>query len=461
MKKQSIILTLVLLLSGCGSMLRSEYQIPEMQIPETWQGQSEQTTDAQERWWTLFDDPQLIALIDRALAENNDLAAAAVRVQRARLNAGLADTNLTPSVNVGADGGVSRNFDANRNTQSYSVSASLNYEIDLWGKLARERDIAAWEAAATEFDRQSAALALIGTTAQLYWEIAYLNQRIQNSEASVASTQKTCDLVRAQKNAGAVSALDLVLSEQSLASQKAAHETLLMQREQKRHALAILFDQPPTEYIGETISLWDATLPQLHEGVPAEILARRPDLAAAEWRLRSALANVDLTRASFYPAFSLTGSLGSSSSRLSDIVQNPIGTLGVGLILPFIQWNTTQLTIDIARADYEEVVINFRQTFYAALLDVEDALTARIHYRAQNPYLEESLTLAQQAEKLSEVRYRTGATSIQDWLDAQDKRRSAEDTLSQNQLDCLLAQMDVYKALGGDPVLPRDEESVQ
>ncbi len=459
-KRRLFLLAFVLPLSGCGVVLKSDYQMPEVRIPATWQGASGQSAVTQEeeaeRWWTLFADSRLTALIDRALAENNDLTMAAIRVRRARLSAGLVDTNLTPSVSVGADGGVSRNFDAARNTKSYSANASLNYEIDLWGKLARERDMAVWEAEATEFDRQSVALALIGTTAQLYWEIAYFNQRIQNSEAGLLYAESTCALVRAQKEAGAVSSLDLALSEQSLASQKASHESLLMQRAQKRHALAIIFDQPPTEYVGEADSLRDTYLPVIREGVPVEILARRPDLAAAERRLRGTLANIDFTRVSFYPAFSLTGSLGGSSTKLSDVIQDPIGFLGVGLILPFVQWNTVQLTVDIARADYEEAVVNFRKTFYAALLDVEDGLTARLHYRAQTPYLEKALTLARQAEQLSEIRYRAGATGIKDWLDAQDRRRGAEDAFSQNQLDCLLAQMNVYKALGGDPFLSHD-----
>lgn len=457
-----LITVCALLLGGCASWLQSDYVRPEVTLPSDWQGMTTgQKIVNQNRWWERFDDPQLTALIDRALETNNDLAAAAVRVQRARLRAGLADTNLTPTVNVGADGGVSRNFDANSNTQNYSINASLSYEIDLWGKLARERDAARWEAEATELDRQSAALALIGTTAQLYWETAYLNQRIASSEANLDYTRQTLALVRAQKNAGAVSALDLIQAEQNLASQKAAHESLLMQREQKRHALAILFDQPPTAREAELATLPQTDLPLIHEGIPVEILARRPDLAAAELRLRSALANVDMTRASFYPSFSLTGGLGSSSSRLSDVLNNPIGTLGLGIVLPFIQWNTTQLTIDIAKTEYEEAVINFRQALYAALLDVEDALTARTHYQAQHAELLASFEAARQAESLYEIRYRAGATGVKDWLDAQDRRRSAEDALTQNQLDRLLAQLTVYKALGGDDTEESGNDSVE
>ncbi len=438
-------------LTGCGSLLHTEYTRPALDVPAAWQGETSGVAIAQrDRWWEAFGDPQLTALIDEALAVNNDLAIAALRVQRARLQAGLVDTNLTPTVIVGADGGVSRNFDANRNTQSYGASVSLSYEIDLWGKLARQRDAAAWEADATELDRQNTALALIGTTAQLYWQVAYLNQRIASSEANLAYTQKALDLVNTQKAAGAVSALNQAQAEQNLASQKANHETLLMQRIQARHALAILFDRAPTRTVPERAALPRRELPPIREGLPADILARRPDLAAAEWRLRAALANVDATRAGFYPGVTLTGSLGSGSSKLADILQNPIGTLGVGLILPFIQWNTTQLTIAVSKTEYEEAVVKFRQTLYAALLDVEDTLAARTYYRTQGEQLQIAFAAAERAEKLSEIRYRVGQTGVQDWLDAQDRRRAAEDALTQNQYDQLNAQMSVYKALGGD-----------
>jgi NodT family efflux transporter outer membrane factor (OMF) lipoprotein len=456
--RSALLVVLLSCMAFAGCAWRDEYLRPNLSIPEQWQGATTgQGVAARQRWWEAFDDPRLTALIDRALKTNNDLAAAAVLVRRAQLRSGLADTNLTPTVRVGVDGGVSRNFDAHSNTKNYSVSASLSYEIDLWGKLARERDVAVWEAEATELDRQNAALALIGTTAQLYWEIAYQNQRIGNNEANLAYAQRTLDLVAAQKEAGAVSALDLAQAEQNLANQKANHESLLLQREQKRHALAILFDHPPTQREEESSALPQTRLPPIRAGLPVEILARRPDLVAAELRLRMVFASIDVARASFYPSFSLTGNLGSSSAKLSDVLQDPVGTLGLGLVLPFIQWNTAQLTVDIARTEYEEAVIRFRQTLYAALLDVEDALVARDRYEIQREQLQTSFTAAQRAEFLSEIRYRAGATGVKTWLDAQNLRRSAEDALLQNRLDRLLAQLTVYKALGGDDaILPAE-----
>ncbi|KAF0812126.1 Toxin and drug export protein A [Andreprevotia sp. IGB-42] len=448
-------LALALLLAGCGSALQSDYQRPAVAMPAQWQGTA--ITGPQvasgERWWQRFGDPQLDALIDKALRSNNDLAAATIRVQRARLQAGLTDTNLTPSVTVGAGGNVQQDLkEGGRSVRSYNATASLSYEIDLWGKLARQRDAAAWEANATELDRRNTALALIGTTAQLYWQIAYLNQRIASAEASLAYTEKTLALVHVQHKAGAVAGLDEVQAAQSVATQQATLVNLQQQREEARNALAILFDQAPQQRELELAALPQTPLPTVPEGIPADVLARRPDLQAAEWRLRASMANVDATRASFYPAFTLTGSVGSVSTNLGNVLSNPIGTLGAGLTLPFLQWNTTQLTIKVSQADYQLAVVQFRQALYKALADVENALSARSHDLQEGEALQRAFDLARRSETLAEVRYRAGKTGVKDWLDQQQARRAIEITLAENRYRQLNDLMKLYQALGGDVV---------
>ncbi|SMC27962.1 efflux transporter, outer membrane factor (OMF) lipoprotein, NodT family [Andreprevotia lacus DSM 23236] len=444
--------TLALLLAGCGSAMQTRYQRPDVDLPAQWHAPSRSGAQlaAGEAWWQRFGDPALDALIARALRSNNDLAVAAIKVRRARLQAGLTDTNLMPTLGVSGNASVSKDLKSGGpSTRSYGVTATLGYEVDLWGKLARQRDAAAWEATATEQDRRAAALSLIGTTAQLYWQLGYLNQRIANGEASIAYSEKTLQLVQVQHRAGAASGLDELQAAQSLASQQASLIALRQQRDEARNALAILFDQAPGATTAEPARLPTATLPEVPAGIPADVLAHRPDLQAAEWRLRASLANVDATRASFYPTFSLTGSVGSSSTTLRDVLSNPIGTLGAGLTLPFLQWNTTQLTIQTSQADYEAAVIGFRQSLYKALAEVENALSARNHDREEGEALQRSLDLATRAEKLAEVRYRAGKTGVKEWLDQQEARRSAENALAENRYRQLNGVMTVYRVLGG------------
>jgi NodT family efflux transporter outer membrane factor (OMF) lipoprotein len=448
----TLIVIASLALGGCSGLItRSQYTRPEVSVPQQWQASSATGTSiaTKEQWWRDFNDPTLSDIIERALRTNNDLAAATIKVKRAQLSAKLTATNLTPTVSASVNGSYQRNLNAPTEIKSSSVTGTASYELDLWGRLASARDASRWEAEATESDRQSTALALIGTTAADYWQIAYLNERIATAQASIAYTEKILELVEVKYQAGAVSSLDLVQARQTVASQRAELTQLLRQRTEARNALAILFDQAPENSVPERQQLPDEVLPTVSAGLPASLLAQRPDLMAAEQRLRKFLANIDNTRASYYPAFTLTGTLGTSSTSLLNVLQNPYAALGAGLTLPFIQWNTMKLNVEISKTEYEEAVVNFRQALYSALSDVENALAGRARYEEENKLLEESLALARKAEELAEVRYRAGSTALQAWLDAQESRRSAEKSLAQNRLNRLNNQMKLFQALGG------------
>jgi NodT family efflux transporter outer membrane factor (OMF) lipoprotein len=449
---------LALMTSACGSLIETPYSPPSVTLPPQWNQTDAQTTPATlSPWWRRFDDPTLTALIDDALRRNNDLAAATIKLRKAQLEAGLAEDKLIPAASATLSAERSRSLTNNQTTTiggaattTSSLTGSLSYEIDLWGKLSRNIDAARWEAEATQEDRDNTALSLAGTTASLYWQALYLKQRIEMSRQDIAYAEKTLELVRVQHKAGAASSLETLEAEESLRSQEANHSDYLRQQTENNNALAILFDGPPRSVPIDRETLPTGDLPTVEAGLPIQLLERRPDLRAAELRLHESLATVDATRASYLPALTLTGSLGSSSVALSQILQNPVGTLGAGLTLPFLQWNEMQLTVKASEADYEKAVVAFRQTLYAALSDVENALSARKRYAEQAMTLERAVQAARNVEKLYEVRYRAGGSTLQVWLDAQSKRRSLEETLLENRLNRLTTQVTLYQALGGD-----------
>ena len=440
------------LLSGCGTLMHTPYVTPATTVPAQWQQDTPATSALlADPWWQQFGDSQLDQLIDEALRRNNDLAAASIKVRRAQLNAGLAADQQLPVLSANINSNNNRNLRGSPNAyNTSSANVTLSYEVDLWGRLGSQYDAKKWEAQATLEDRESTALSLIGTTANLYWQSAYLNQRIALSAQSIAYAEKTQALVGVQYQAGAVSSLEVLEAEQNLAAQQASHTDLLRQQVETANALALLFDNPPGQRYAVLSALPVRPLPPLAAGMPAQLLSRRPDLRAAELRLRATLATADATRASYYPTLTLTAAAGGSSSALRDVLQNPIGTLGAGLMLPFLQWNQMQLSIKVSQADYELAVVTFRSTLYTALSEVENALSARRQYAAQTLLLERNLQAAQAAERLYELRYRSGYVALKSWLDAQEKRRTAEITLAQNRLDALKNQITVYQALGGD-----------
>ena len=444
-------------------------------VPSQWQQYKLTATQVlqQPHWWQAFQDPALDQLIQLVLQKNNDLAVAALKVKQARLSAGLTATNLTPEVSTSLtavkqkswqqtnpaeqSGNVppsSSNGSQNNQTTQYGTSLSLSYELDLWGKLADERAAANFEADATEQDRQASALSLIGTTATLYWKQGYLNQLIALNQQSLSYTQHSLQIAQAHYHAGANGKLDVLQAEQSVNSQQATLEDLYRQRDENRNALTILLDQPPETALEQPLMLPDHALPAIPAYLPADVLAQRPDVKAAELRVHSSYATGENTRKSYYPTFSLTGALSTSSEQLRSALQNPTGSVGAGLTLPFIEWQTTRLNIAKQRVIYEQAVRNFRQTFYTALSEVENQLSARQHYLNAGTQLSRSLSLAQQTETISAVRYQAGDIEMQSWLDQQENRRSAEKALLENHYQQLTTQMALYQALGGNPAQP-------
>lgn len=463
MSSSVVALLACLALAGCASLSTHEYRRPDLIQPAQWQHAATPPAEAKlskeiagqgnAAWWRAFADDQLNELIEQVLRNNNNLAAAGVSVRKAWLQAGLAADKQMPvvSAEIDASHGVQRVDGVTTKSNARSSSLGVSYELDLWGRLSSARDAASWEAQATEEDLANTAWALVATTARLYWQIAYLNQRLRLSDENIAYARQTLAIAEAKLAAGAATRIDVGEAEQSLATQESNRSDLLQQRVEQRNALGILFNAPPGGVqFKERAALPDAELPPVAAGLPAELLARRPDLRAAEKRLRETLASGDATSASYYPRLTLTGSLGSSSPALGNLLRDPASTLGAGLVLPFLQWNEMQLTRKSAEADYAKAIIDFRQTLYSAMADVENALSARTQYLDQARQLARARAAAQQSEALYAVRYEAGAVPLQTLLDAQQNRREAETALLLNRYNRYVNHATLCQALGGD-----------
>ena len=445
-------------LVGCAAVLKTPYHAPAVQTPSSFQYDKTQATsnyaNYADRWWTLFGDTQLNQLVDQVIAKNTDLAVAGITLRQARLKAGLAADQQGPRVNSSVS--TSQNIDVNsgdRSSNGLSLNAGVSYELDLFGKLARQTEAAKWEALATAQDLQATAQTLIGTTTKLYWQLAYLNESLSTAQQSLATSEKLYSLVNTQYQAGAVSGLDLTQAEQSVQSQKASLSQIQQSLVETRTALAVLLHIPVQQLnIQEPQRLPQVNLPQIQAGLPASILSRRPDLRAAELRLRETLATKDATTASYYPSISLTGSLGSSSTSLTELIKNPVLALGANLSLPFLQYNDMKKNIAISQLDYEKAIIQYRQTLYQAFADVENALSARTELNQQVQFQQRNLELAEKAERLTDVRYRNGAIALKNVLDQQQTTRTARLSLVNTKQSQYNAYVTLMQALGGSPI---------
>ncbi|MBY8059934.1 efflux transporter outer membrane subunit [Vibrio fluvialis] len=448
----STIALCVLLATGC--VARSELPEQNVTVPEQWQtGQTQSETQAISQWWTSFGDPQLNQWVEKVLATNSDLAIATLTLKQARLEAGLATSDTYPDVSASVSGERSKPLDGGDRSKSYQASLSVSYELDLWGKLSAAKDAAMWTALATQQEREATAQSLVATTAQLYWQIGYLNQRVELSNNDIKDAKETLALTQSQYRHGSVTRVNVLEAERTLAGLEATHRDYLQQRTEAVNAFAILFDQPPQDLATSIPALPDYAVPTIEAGVPADVLNRRPDVKQSLFELKSVLATKDNTDTNYFPSLTLTGVLGGSSTELRKLLSDPIGTLGADLTLPFLNWNEMQLNRDIAQVKYESAIISYRKTLYAALQDVDNALSAKENYEFQAEKLQKQYDSAAEVARIYKSQYEYGAIDITTLLDAQENERSAKASLLENRYNQLVNIATVYQSLGGEDIV--------
>jgi NodT family efflux transporter outer membrane factor (OMF) lipoprotein len=452
----------VSVLSGCALMDRSEYIAPELSVPNQWSGEvhseaSSADAQASSRWWTQFNDSDLNQLIDHVLSVNSDLALATLTLQKARLEAGLSRNEALPELSGSLSSSYERELDSGDTDIEHATSLSLSYELDLWGHVAAAADAKQWAAVASFEDRESTAQSLAYTAASLYWEIGYLNQRLALTTQNIEGMNDVLALTQSMFSAGSATRLDVLESTQSLYGEQVTLSELQQQLSEAQNSLSILLNKPLQETAFRIHSLPLSSLPEIATGIPADLLQRRPDVRSALATLKASLADQDALNASYFPALTLTGTLSTSSSKLLELLQNPVLTLGSGLTLPFLEWKEMAFNKEIAALDYQMAVVDYRQTLYEAFEEVANLLAAKQSYRRQGTILAAQLTNAKEIERIYASNYKNGATDMLDWISAMESRRSKESTMLENKYAQFVNQAKIYQSLGGRDVAPEME----
>lgn len=444
----------ILLLTSCSSFTHTKFQQPEIIIPANWQSLTVSKQVKLDPWWQTFKDPELNILIEQVLLTNNDLTLATLTLKSARLKAGLTAAEGSFQLSSSNDAERESSLNSSSNTNTFSSSLNISYEVDLWGRVDSDIDMARWNSFATNEDRESTAQSLASTTASLYWQIGYLKQSLALSQDNIDYAQQSLDLIQSKYRSGAVTKLDIFESQRNLAEQQVNHSELEQELVVTQNALAILYNQPPLKMPMLITKLPDGVIPSIAVGIPSDLLIRRPDVKSALYSLKAAYASKDATFAGYLPTLTLSGALGSSSDELKNLLSNPIGTLGANLVLPFLQWNEMQLNKAIANIEVESAVVSYRQTLYTAFSEVDNAISARQHYQYQAMRLQEQYNAAKSAEEIYASQYKYGAVSIQDWLDAKETLRTTEQAQLQNRYNQFSIQATLYQALGGSDIAP-------
>lgn len=465
MRSGLALLAAMSLCAGCATT----YRAPEFAVASQYGAGSDSAEEMQsidtaaatprrdatgDRWWRGFGDPGLDRLVEDVIERNRDLKTATLRVQRARLALGQARNERLP-VPSGSlsdtDREPMRSGDAAQ--ESIDAQLSLRYEVDLWRRLDAAQTAADWGAQASVEDLDSTALLLIANACDLYWRLADVNARIARSDDAIANARRLEALIDLQFNAGVVSRLETAEASQALQQRVGDRARLQRERSELRSAIAVLRGGPYWPEAVEPRSVAASPLP-IDTGLPLELLGRRPDLRAAEWRLRQTLAEADRVRLSAYPQLSFDLGANVSGNSLGDLFDQPVRTLTRSLLLPFLDVNGTRLRIAVARKDYDIAAEAFVQRLVEAIGEVETAAAARASLQTQVAAARDTAKAAEQAERLYALRYRAGSATLRQWLDAQQSRLGAEDALSQAELAQRRKEIALAKALGGSPRAP-------
>jgi multidrug efflux system outer membrane protein len=459
LKTLSLSALAVLILSAC--QLAPEQQAIELPVPQNYALASGDSgvKAAELHWQQFFSNPKLQQLIELSLANNKDLQIAALNVQRVRALYQIEDSALYPSLDLNASGTRQRlpaDLTGTGNAQinqQYSATVGItSYELDFWGKVRNQSEQALQQLYSTEQAQLSSQISLVAELANAWLTYAADQQLLELAAHTLHSQQKTLELTEQSYNLGAASALTLQQVKSTVATAKVdiARYQRLLQRD--KNALDLLTgsqvadDLLPDQPLSKILQL-----PELPAGLPSDLLQQRPDLKAAEHDLLAANANIGIAKAAFFPSISLTANAGSASAELDNLFKSGSGSWSFmpSVNLPIFNMGRTQANLEVAEAQQQVALVTYQQKIQQAFREVSDGLADREGYAAQLQAQQDLANSNQQSFLLSEARFKQGADSYLQVLDAQRSWYSAQQQLISGQQALLASQISLYKVLGG------------
>ena len=479
------VLSAIFALSGCA--VGPNYKRPAVDIPGAYRGvtseasSTNQATPAQgakdqsqpqpkaqpdvtqdsaaslgdEKWWGVFQDQQLQKLVRTALQNNYDLRIAATRVLQAQAQLGISRADQLPSV---AAGGNIRNQRTAQNgpipsfelTQG-QLSASAAWNLDFWGRYRRATEAARANLLASEWAQKQVIVTLVANVAASYFVLRQLDLELEISKRTLTSRRDSLQLTQTLEQHGLRNLLDVRQSEQLVHTAGTEVTDLERQITQQENAISILLGNNPGDVPRGLALTEQPHAPEVPAGLPSSLLERRPDIRSAEQDLVAANAQIGVARAAYFPQISLTADAGFQSSALSSLFTGPAGiwSMAGAITQPIFQGGRLKHNVRLAQARHEQLLLTYQQAIQGAFRDVSNSLVAYRKNRQFRIEQEQLAGSAQDAARLSQVRFKAGVTDYLEVLTNETNAFSAELTLAQARGNELLALVQLYQALGG------------
>ncbi len=415
--------------------------------------------DALERgqWWTLFNDPVLTGLVESVDVSNQNVAASIAAYDQARALVQQQRASLFPSVtlNTGANrSGGGAAGDGNR----YNLNIGGSWEPDVWGRLRANVSAAQASAQASQADLASARLSAQGELAADYFSLRSSDATLALLNTTIDGYQRALQITQNRYKAGIAAHSDVLQAQTQLANAQADQQTVVRQRAQLEHAIAVLVGKAPAEFSIAPTPAWQVVVPEVPVGVPSTLLQRRPDIASAERRVAAANAQIGVARAAYFPNIGLTASYGTAStSSVADLFKasNAVWSFGLSAAETLFNAGATGAAVSGAEAAQRQAAARYRQTVLSAFQDVEDQLAASRVLASQQDLRRQASEAADQVEQQLVNRYKAGQVSYSDVITAQVTALSARRSLVQVQADRQSAAVSLIQALGGGWHVPQ------
>jgi multidrug efflux system outer membrane protein len=459
----AMMMGVVWMVSGCT--VGPDFVKPEVEKASRWK-RSDKVSDAAvpDEWWKLYRDADLNALVERALAGNQDIKAAQARVETARALAGVTRADRLPQLSGQGGAVVERlsesNFAGNLppgvplpelSRDRYNLGLNLSYEADLWGRVKRKEEGAKARTEA-EVNRLSAQRLLVAAeVARIYFRATALDREETVLVQTVASREESRTLQQSRLEGGLSTEIDVARARTEVELARNDLELVKRQRGAFEHALAVLCGDVPSDFSLAKRGDKLVSPPKVPAGMPSSLMQRRPDLRAAEETLRAANADVGAAMADFYPAFSLTGSAGLESIGATDFInwRNRALSLGPSVTVPIFQGGRLKGNLAAARSRFDESLATYRQLWITALGEVEDAMLDAQALERQRRAVSAALDAAVETRKLAQMRYDKGLASYFEVVDADRTVLTTKILLARIDGERLGASVQMLRALGG------------
>jgi multidrug efflux system outer membrane protein len=453
-------LLIYLLLSGCT--VGPDYKRPTASVPTQHRGPypdvpfpSTSPSLGEQKWFDVFQDEQLQSLIRTALQQNYDLRIAATRVLEAQAQLGITRADQYPQLSAGASLGAQRAAKGpvfpplEQSIGQLSLAGS--WQLDFWGRYRRATESARASLLATEWGQRTVVLSLVANVASAYFQLRALDLQLEISRNTLTARRESLRLITILADHGNTSQLDVRQGEQLVYTASEEIPDLERRVQQQENLISTLLGNNPGPIPRGLTITQQPHPPDIPPGLPSELLERRPDLRQSEQQLVAFNAEIGVARSAYYPQIALTGTGGFQSDALTRLFGGPAGlwSFAGSLTQPIFTAGRIRSNVKFAEARQQEAVLAYQQTIQQAFREVSDALIAykkNQEFRQQQELLTAS---AQDAARLSNIRYKGGVTSYLEVLTNETNYFSAQLNLAQAQANELLALVQVYQALGG------------